>query len=414
MKHLCLRRSSQAERGQVLPLMTILMVVMLMFAGLAIDLGFAYITKANLSKAVDAAALAGMRNLSKGQAMAASIAQSTFAANYKPSGRDVSTPVPSVTWTTNAQGLTQINISATTSINTYFARVLPQFATLTVGTTAQSTRANVAMTLVLDRSRSMTLNGGSTALPLAVAHFLADFSDTLDQVALATFASNSTLDVSMRGNFTSTVTSAVNGINFDGGTYAQGGLLLAQTQEAGVSGLNILKAVVFFTDGWANTNLDNLQCSSRSSTTTLLNYGGCAPPEAAVGWCGGGVSFWTPGTNPAQYVSCNATSFPAQQPGNQGGINDTDVSNEANYRAIQLANTLRASNVVVYAVGLGDKINSTVLQQIANDPSSPTYDYTKPQGLAVIASYCPGPTCTADLDRAFQAVATDILLRLTK
>jgi Flp pilus assembly protein TadG len=40
--------------------------VLLGFMGLGIDLGFAFIERANLSKAVDAAALAAMRNINQG------------------------------------------------------------------------------------------------------------------------------------------------------------------------------------------------------------------------------------------------------------------------------------------------------------------------------------------------------------
>ena len=76
------------------------LVVMILFVALAIDLGYAYVTKANLSKAVDAAALRGMLNIAKGTTTAAAIAQSVFQANYKTSGRDNggTLPVPTVTF----------------------------------------------------------------------------------------------------------------------------------------------------------------------------------------------------------------------------------------------------------------------------------------------------------------------------
>jgi Flp pilus assembly protein TadG len=52
----------EGERGQILILFAVFLTVLVLFMGLGIDLGFAYITKAQLSKAVDAAALAGMSN----------------------------------------------------------------------------------------------------------------------------------------------------------------------------------------------------------------------------------------------------------------------------------------------------------------------------------------------------------------
>ncbi len=45
--------------------------------------------------------------------------------------------------------------TASTSINTYFIRMIPQWRTLTVGDTAIASRAPVVMTLVLDRTGSM-------------------------------------------------------------------------------------------------------------------------------------------------------------------------------------------------------------------------------------------------------------------
>ena len=61
--HRSLKRKPQArESGQTLILFTLFIIVLILFVGLGIDLGFAYITRAQLSKAVDAACLTGIRN----------------------------------------------------------------------------------------------------------------------------------------------------------------------------------------------------------------------------------------------------------------------------------------------------------------------------------------------------------------
>jgi Flp pilus assembly protein TadG len=145
-------KNGNSERGQTLPLFAVFLVVMILFVGMAIDLGYAYVTKANISKAVDAAALSGMNNLSQGQSTAEAIAKSAFTANYGSTGRDVSTPGATVTFTADASGNTLINVSASTTINTFFARIIPSLQTLQVGATAQATRAKLIMSLVLDRS----------------------------------------------------------------------------------------------------------------------------------------------------------------------------------------------------------------------------------------------------------------------
>ena len=71
------------SRGQILALVSILIPIVIIFVGIAIDLGRAYVTKTTLSKAVDAAALAAMRNLNQGQTAATSDAKSAFTANYQ-------------------------------------------------------------------------------------------------------------------------------------------------------------------------------------------------------------------------------------------------------------------------------------------------------------------------------------------
>ncbi len=52
-------KSTSNERGQTLPMYALFLIIMLLFAGLAVDLGYAYVTRANISKAADAAALSG-------------------------------------------------------------------------------------------------------------------------------------------------------------------------------------------------------------------------------------------------------------------------------------------------------------------------------------------------------------------
>ena len=61
-------------------------------------------------------------------------------------------------------------------------------------------------------------------------------------------------------------------------------------------------------------------------------------------------------------------------------------------------------NVIIYTVGLGNSTdlppNAGLLKRIANDPSSPDFDKTKPAGLY-------GPSATSgDLDAAFRQVAS--------
>ena len=65
------RKINRSEHGQILVLLSVLIPLLIIFVGLSLDLGLAYVTKTTLSKSVDAAALAAMRNLNQGQSVAA-------------------------------------------------------------------------------------------------------------------------------------------------------------------------------------------------------------------------------------------------------------------------------------------------------------------------------------------------------
>jgi hypothetical protein len=97
----------------------------------------------------------------------------------------------------------------------------------------------------------------------------------------------------------------------------------------------------------------------------------------------------------------------ALTPPNPTGENN--VSNDASYRTAQLAATMRSTDqVTIYTIGLGNKINTTYLQEIANDPAADTYDPSQPSGEAIFA-----PDAT-QLEEVFQTIASRILLRLSQ
>jgi len=192
------RESSQNEDGQILMVYALVIPLLIVFAGMAIDFGFAYVTKMNLSKAVDAAALAGMRNFGKGQAQASAMALDAFNANYQSSsGLSSSPPAVNIAVTTDASSNRLVNVSATVAMNTFFIRLLPAYRTLNISSSAQTTAPRLIMSLVLDKSGSMKLNGGAQALPPAVVNFLGNFDNSTDEVAEVSFSSVAKVDVPM-------------------------------------------------------------------------------------------------------------------------------------------------------------------------------------------------------------------------
>jgi hypothetical protein len=176
-----------------------------------------------------------------------------------------------------------------------------------------------------------------------------------------------------------------------------------------------VQVVVFFTDGYANAIQSTV-------SGNLVDFGGCAAPEFGVGWCNG-VSCWDAANGnslggkqtPTIYVgvTCDGVNgFTPQDttdiPSNPASLDIYNIGEEADYRAVQYANTMRNQGITVYSIGLGDKINIQYLQNLANDPAAQQYNPNLPSGLFENA-----PTA-ADLDYAFQTVASKIVSRLTE
>ncbi len=416
-------RRKPGEHGQTLVLFLLMMVILFVFVGMGIDLGFAYITKAELSKGVDSAALSGMRNISQGTAAASLIASNAFAANYGKSGRDVSPPALTINFGT-VNGNTVLNVSATVAINTFFIRVMPAIGlgnwnTLTVGESAQATRATLIMALVLDRSGSMAGNGGSTALPPAVTNFIALFDDTTDYASQVSFSSAASVDVSMGQPFISKIQSAALALNFNGDTCSDQGLTngLAQINlETNVTaqGQNVVRVMVFFTDGIANTFNYVFDCGDRN-----IGYNGPTLFDPASG-----TNLNTGCTVPATLSSIN----PSNGVLTAGAVNADGTSqascismhDEAENRAEWIAYQARQQGYVIYAIGMGSPgiqgecnnafptLNPAFLMDVANTTDSATYNPNQKVGDYAVAADA------GQLNEVFQDIAAKILLRLSQ
>ena len=401
------------ENGQVLIMLALLLPLLCIFVGFAIDFGFAFLVRTNLAKGADAAALATMRNLGKGTTQAQAIGQLIFNLNNN-HGPNLFVTAPSANIQISTSGDPVVNVIASAKIHTFFIG-MAGFPTLTVAASSQATRPPIILSLVLDKSGSMNDNGGAAALPGSVEDFVGYFLEGTDQLGETSFSWTGQDDVNISSTFQSSITSSVKSITFDGATYAYGGLQDAEGQITGVSSppANAVKVAVFFTDGWANS----IQSTVAGNP---VNFGGCAPAEFSVGWCNG-VSCWN-GTNGKSIggtvvsttdtaATCDGVStFTPQDTalGSSAKLTINNIATEADYRAVQLANTMRGQGITVYSIGLGDKINQTYLYEMANDPASPEYNANEPSGIAAFA-----PTADA-LDSAFQVIASNILLRLTQ
>ena len=448
-------RLAKEESGQQLLTMAILLITLIAFVGLAVNGGMAFITKARLSKSVDAACLAGMRALPQGQTVATSLATHIFNANY-----GANPPTPSITFPVDGYGDKQVQVSASTPVPNFFAPHM--FPVWNVADTGVATRGKLVMELVLDRSGSMQNNDGWSALKAAVPSFVDDFDNTQDSVGMISFASNATIDFSINTNFQTPINNVVNGwtqSTFSGGTFGTGGtyvasdgppLAMADHQIGTVpilTGQNVTRVAVYFTDGLMNTIQDNFTCytSSTAHATYMLNYGGYDTgtnevdvfdplkgtdlcPYEGYGQClnpSQGYSVSNIVYSSAEKVCQNpwgtyVTKFPSQQLG-QTTINRANVTTEAQYRALQTANTMRneTPGVYIFVIGLGSQISGSTstqafLKNLANDPTSSSYNANLPVGQLFIVPDCPSSTCTQELNTAFQTIAAKILLRLTQ
>ncbi len=436
---------AREEHGQILVFFALALPLLILFTAAAIDMGLIYVTKAKLSKAVDAACLTGIKNFSQGETIANSLATDIFDANF-----GASPPTPAFTWTAgSATTPVALQVSATATVNTLFMKYLPQFTTWTLRDTATASRSNLVMSLVLDRSGSMGPDGGMTALQTAVPNFVADFVNGTDHIALISFASNSSVDVPLTASFLTPIKNAVASMNPSGGTFGTGAgtntsfstsygppLSMADNQNSSISYVQETKVVVYFTDGLMNTIQDTFNCTNNPPGPTLYNYGGYDLPQAGVAaLVPTDGTQWAdiPTTGPPPYgtrsgTCSGVTSFFSQQFQTTKTFTRSNVTAETQWRAIYTANAMRSESPIatyIYVIGLGSSVSGSVpteafLATLANDPNGPSsytgavYNSGLPPGLFLTVPNCPSAACTAELNTAFQTIAAKILLRLTQ
>ncbi|HTS18678.1 MAG TPA: vWA domain-containing protein [Verrucomicrobiae bacterium] len=432
------------ERGQVLVLFIAFLTVLLLFVGLGVDLGFAYLTQARLAKAADAAALAGISNFYKNQTTALQIAQNVFSANFSPGGKTPGyiqgTPTVNGSFSTDSNSNEVFSVTASATMKTFFIGVAG-YRTLSLSDSSTATRTPVVMTLVLDHSGSMGCTGGSDCsgggeyLPAAVTNFISVFDEGVDHVAVVSFGSSVTNDVPMTTTFKTAVANAVNDMAWSGYTCSEVGLTNAlniNNRFAVPAGQNVTKIVVFFTDGMANGIEAQLACPDVSGCG---GFGGFTPGGYVQGktnrWNLASVSNTTqivffPTNTPIAYQEnycCQQGGFGtaccvgSNYPSINGllPITAANIQSDATNRCVLVADQLRQTSNYVYCVGLAvptggqDIPTADFLLRLANanDPLNPHYSANEVSGDALITGDA------SDISDLFQQISSDILLRLT-
>ena len=391
-----LARRIKDESGATIVLVTISMVALLSGVAMAVDPGRAVVTKARLSRAVDAAALAGAKSMRLGQSVALQRATALAAANGVVDGQDGISL--SIGFGTNADGEQTVAVSATQTMPTTLMAILGP-PSIDVGTQAVAAVPPVDMVLVLDQSGSLGSMNAFDDLQDAAKSFVANFDDNLDQVGLVSFNIRGADRFMINNPFTSAIQTEIDGMNSVGYTNTGEGLRLAGLQmQSGVVRQRSAKVVIFFTDGRPTASRDMFSGSDRIMAVpwaTSNNVSGywdnpmSLPLDSYVGPDGcGGVTLcfgiWTEPLLRAKTL--------------QDGVNEADV--------------LRAAGILVYTIALGnpnagDPLQTpdlVYLQGLAN--VNGVTDPSQPQGKSYFA-----PTA-AELQAVFDQVASDLLARL--
>lgn len=255
------RRGSavSGEEGFAVVYMAVILTGLLLFTGLAVDSGRGYVVKAQLSKAVDGAALGAARALNTGNPRAEAV--SIFKANF-PTGyfgtvaSDPTTASNFFSLTTNATtGVNTVVVNATAVLPTTFMK-LGNFQTMTVSSSGEATRRMVDLSLILDVSSS--IGSRWSAVRDASRTFVNAFDGNSDRVSLTTFGNGSRVIDAMRSTRGFNKTQVMSDIPTTlpgGSTNMVEGLYRGWDEIRSVpngqqSGLRV---IVLFTDGASNS-----------------------------------------------------------------------------------------------------------------------------------------------------------------
>jgi hypothetical protein len=278
-----MREQFSRNRGFVLPTAAVFFIVAIPIVGLVIDVGVDYVIQTKLQLAIDAAALAGARSLSRGnddatqQTNAKATALAYLAANFPTGYLGVAKPVvtgPSVD--ESVAHVRSVTISATTTVPFMFMAWFGAGST-TVGATATATRRDVNVMLVMDRSGSLQNSGSCLPLQAAATGFVSKFANGTDNVGLITFASSSRVDFPLATDFNTAsipVSTIINEVTCNGATSSAQALWQGYQQLATMNQPSALNVILFFTDGQPTAVTSVMPKASGSSCTTAGPFQG--------------------------------------------------------------------------------------------------------------------------------------------
>ena len=429
----------RSSKGQAIVLVAVTLLVLLGFAGLAVDIGMAYGVQAKLNAAVDAAAIAAGRAISRGTEAAKTQAKDYFYANFPTGVLGSTVSAPNTAPQQRRDGSWDIEVSATASVPTNFAKLIG-WPVLTVRASATSTVRSLDLVLVLDSSPSLSHPSETLdQLKIAANDFLSRFDQVNDRIGLVHFSSCAVSDVTItetRGFNLTAINAAIDGITLGGSTATVEGLRKAKAQLDNVStgSRNSLRVIVFFSDGAPNCVTGVFD--GVLGVLSAYNEDPCHNGRAAVMY-----SIDEPNTRLGNYcslltlpdigymgVNLRSDRNPPTRALETSGGNIVNTICNANRAARNMAeNVAQAargeaeSPIHIFTIGLGkfvttqemncgygsDESGKNILRRLANVQGVDTHDTSQPTGLYAYAAD------GTQLDDAFRQVE-NALLRLTR
>ena len=279
------------DRGVVLVIGSAALVMIIPVIGMAIDTGIVFTTKTKLQSSVDGAALAAARALNLGQTAAQQEtsakqnAQNWFNANFGTQffGSQNTVFADPIIQDTGL-AVRNVTVSASTQVPTYFMKWFG-FPNTKLAATGWAQRRDMVMMMVLDRSGSMSTNGGCTPMKNAALSFIQKFTPGRDRIGMVTF-SDTALLVKPVTNFDTALPTLINGINCTGNTNTPQAVALGYNELYFQQLPGALNVLMVMTDGLPNSlTLNLIQGGDSSFRTDYATAPRTPSSSVAVGSC---------------------------------------------------------------------------------------------------------------------------------
>lgn len=288
MRALSSNPSRRKERGASILIFTLMIwLVAIPMVGICIDGAIVFFAQQRLAAAVDAAALAG------GRAFTADVSatQTTsinatvtryFKANF-PDGflGTKNTSLPAAEVLENSTKVRTVRVKASADVSLYFMPLLG-YGVSRINAVAQTSRRNMNIVMVLDRSGSMT-SASCANMKTSAQNFSDSFSDGNDALGVVTFVASANADYLSTKYFKSgspTLRAAINSLGCKGSTNSSAALMKGWEQLQRTSQVGMLDVLIFFTDGFPHGFTGAFRFNSTSACQSLAtNANGYVAPD---------------------------------------------------------------------------------------------------------------------------------------